>query len=188
MVAMNRSPQRTFALALCLLALSAASAHAEGEGLLASAQNRAADIWLSGASDIYVPFLTHHLRSAYDRERIKRYQERPRGFGYGRSTFDADGDRQGLYAMVYEDSNYKPNYVAGYVYQTHWRPAADWRIGGGFTAFLMMRPDIGHYTPFPAILPVASVAWRDFAIETTFVPGARDAGNVLFFWARLRLE
>lgn len=188
MVAMKRSLHRTFALVLSILALSAAVAHAGDDGLLARTQNRLTDIWVSGASDIYVPFLTHHLRSAYDRERINRYQERPLGFGYGRSKFDPDGDRQGLYAMVYEDSNYKPNYVAGYVYQAHWRPAADWRIGGGFTAFLMMRPDIGHYTPFPAILPVASVAYRDFAIETTFVPGARDAGNVLFFWARLRLE
>jgi hypothetical protein len=188
MVAMKRSPQRTFALVLSILALSATDVHAEEGGLLARAQNRVAGIWQSGASDIYVPFLTHHLRSAYDRERINRYQERPPGFGYGRSTFDADGDRQGLYALAYQDSNYKPNYVAGYVYQTHWRPADDWRIGGGFTAFLMMRPDIGNYTPFPAILPVASVAYRNFAIETTFVPGARDAGNVLFFWGRLRLE
>lgn len=179
---------RWVVILLSVAALGAAPAFAEEPSWFQKGRNRLADIWQTGASDVYVPFRTYHLRSAYDPAKIHGYQENPFGLGYGRSKFDADGDLQGIYAMGFQDSHYKPNYMAGYAFQSFWRPAADWRIGGGFTAFLMTRPDVGHYTPFPGVLPVGAVGYRKVSIETTYVPGARGVGNVLFFWGRFHLD
>ncbi|OGA21595.1 MAG: hypothetical protein A3H34_03670 [Betaproteobacteria bacterium RIFCSPLOWO2_02_FULL_67_19] len=183
-----QSESRWIATLLSAAALVAPPAFADAPGWWQRTRDHLADVWQTGSGDIYVPFRTHHLRSAYSREQIDHYQEAPLGFGYGRSKFDGDGDWQGLYAMVYQDSHFKPNYAAGYAYQSFWRPARDWRIGGGATVFLMTRPDILHYTPFPVLLPIGSVAYRNFALEATFVPGAGGAGNVLFVWGRFHLD
>ena len=90
--------------------------------------------------------------------------------------------------MGFQDSHFKPSYMVGYAHQWLWQPTLDWRMGGGLTAFLMTRADIGHYTPFPGILPMASVGYKAVSVETAFVPGARGAGNLLFFWARIELD
>lgn len=168
--------------------LAAPAAFADGWPRLEAARDRVVDVWRTGASDIYVPFLTYHLRFAYDREKINTYDEYPVGLGYGRSKFDADGNWHGLYAIGFQDSHYKPNYMAGYGFQKIWRPAADWRAGAGLTAFLMMRTDIAHYTPFPGVLPVASIGYKSVSLETAYVPGGHNVGNVLFVWGRIRLE
>lgn len=171
-----------------IAALGVSPAVAEELSWFQKGRNRLADIWQTGSGDLYVPFQTHHLRFAYDRAKIDSYLENTVGLGYGRSKLDRDGDLQGIYAVTFRDSHFKPNYMAGYAFQTFWRPAADWRVGGGFTAFLMMRPDIGHYTPFPGVLPIGSVGYKNLAIEASYIPGAHGAGNVLFFWGRIHLD
>ncbi|MEO1766507.1 lipid IV(A) palmitoyltransferase PagP [Thiobacter aerophilum] len=168
-----------------LAALSAA--HAEDVSAWARARERLATIWNEGSNDFYLPFHTHHLRFAYSREKIDSYQENPVGFGYGRSLYE-DGVWRGLYAMGFQDSHFKPSYMVGYGQQWLWQPMPEWRVGGGFTTFLMTRADIGHYTPFPGILPMASVGYRQLSVEAAYVPGARGAGNLLFFWARIELD
>ena len=52
----------------------------------------------------------------------------------------------------------------------------------------MTRSDVGHYTPFPLILPVGSISYKNVSVEGTYVPGGGGAGNVLFFWGRYRFE
>jgi Antimicrobial peptide resistance and lipid A acylation protein PagP len=171
---------------LLLAALAgAAPARADQPSWLDKTRDHVTDIWKTGTTDLYVPIYTYHLRSAYTQQQIDRYQETPYGLGYGRSKFDQDGDWKGLYAIAYQDSHYKPSYQVGYVFQKIWRPAADWRIGGGLTAFLVSRSDTAHYFPIPVILPIGSIGYKNAALEVSFVPGHGDGrGNVLFFSGR----
>jgi palmitoyl transferase len=90
--------------------------------------------------------------------------------------------------MGFQDSHFKPQWMTGYVWRAVWRPAEDMRLGLGWTAFVMARADIGHYTPFPGILPTASIGYKKLSLETTYVPGARGAGNVLFFWGKWHFD
>lgn len=173
---------------LGIAALGAAPALGDGGSWFGAARDRVADVWRHGTDDLYVPLRTHHLRFAYDAEKIRQYDEAPLGIGYGRSKFDRDGDWHGLYVMGFHDSHYKPNYMAGYAYQTFWRPAPDWRLGVGASAFLMTRPDIGHYVPFPGVLPVGSLSYRNFSLETAYLPGGHNIGNILFIWGRYHFE
>ena len=169
-------------------ALGAPPAVADEESAFGKAGNYLAGIWHNGASDLYLPLYTYHVHSTYSQEQISQYQTTPYGLGYGRSKFDQDGDWHGLYAMTFQDSHYKPSYIAGYAFQKYWRPNADWRIGGGITAFVMARSDTWHYTPFPGALPVGSIAYKDVAIEASYVPGVKGAGNVLLFWGRYHFQ
>ena len=163
-------------------------AFAEDPSWLDKTKAHLGDLWQNGAGEVYVPLHTHHLRNAYDRSKIAGYQETPYGLGYGRGKLDADGDWAGMHVMAFQDSHFKPSYVAGYTFEKIWRPVADWRVGGGYTAFLMTRSDVGHYVPFPGVLPVASIGYKSASVEMTYVPGGGGAGNVLFFWSRLRFE
>ena len=174
-------------LLVVLASLVACSATANDKPMLDRARDGLQSIWNEGRNDFYLPFHTHHLRSAYDREKIDSYQENPVGIGFGRSLYE-DGLWRGVYAMSFQDSHFKPSYMLGYAHQWLWQPAQDFRVGGGLTAFVMMRADIGHYTPFPGLLPTASIGYKAFSIETTFVPGTRGAGNILFFWGRIELD
>jgi hypothetical protein len=183
-----RQPGTRITLLLLAALAGAPPALADEPSWFDKAGDRLADTWRNGASDLYLPFHTHHMRSTYNSSQIDGYQEKPYGLGYGRSKFDGDGDWNGVYAMGFQDSHYKPSYVAGYTFLKIWRPAADWRIGGGFTAFVMTRSDVAHYIPFPGVLPVGSIGYRNVSVEVSYVPGGGGAGNVLFFWGRMRFE
>lgn len=137
-----------------------------------------------GDLEIYLPLHTHHLRSAYSAEKIATYQENPFGLGIGRGLYNEKGNWEGVYAMGFQDSHFKPQYQAGYIWKRIWRPAEDIRLGLGYTAFLMSRTDVFHYKPFPGIVPVASAAYKNLSLETTFIPGAAGAGNIFFVWAK----
>ncbi|WP_301101792.1 lipid IV(A) palmitoyltransferase PagP [Propionivibrio sp.] len=146
-----------------------------------------ADAYDNGAWEFYLPVHTHHLRSAYSAEKIATYQESPLGFGVGKGLYDEKGNWQGVYAMAFQDSHFKPMYIAGYGWKAIWRPAEDVRLGLGYTAGLMSRTDIAHYIPFPAVLPLASLAYKNLNLETTFVPGGNGTGNIFFIWAKWEL-
>ncbi|MEO8411272.1 MAG: LPS assembly protein LptD, partial [Propionivibrio sp.] len=105
----------------------------------------------------------------------------------GSGLYNEHGNWEGVYAMAFQDSHFKPMYTAGYSWKAIWRPAGDVRLGLGYTAGLMSRTDIFGYVPFPIVLPVASVAYKNFNLETTFVPGGQGNGNIFFIWAKWEL-
>lgn len=146
-----------------------------------------ADAYNFGDWEFYLPLHTHHLRSKYTAEKIATYQESPLGFGVGRGGYNEKGNWEGVYAMAFQDSHFKPMYTAGYGWKAVWHPAEDVRLGLGYTAGLMSRTDIFGYVPFPIILPMASLAYKNFSLEGTFVPGGEGNGNIFFIWAKWEL-
>lgn len=179
-----------FALLLggALLA-SAAQAEEDESGLHGDAWyerswNAVATAYRKGDSELYVPLKTYHLRSAYSAEKIAGFNETPYGLGYGRGYSDDSGNFHGVYAMGFQDSHAKPEWMLGYTWKAMWGDRSGWQSGLGYTAFLTTRSDIGNYTPIPGVLPVAAVAYRNFSLEGTFVPGGKGNGNVFFFWGK----
>ncbi|MEI7612901.1 MAG: lipid IV(A) palmitoyltransferase PagP [Betaproteobacteria bacterium] len=140
-----------------------------------------------GTLELYLPFETYHLRSKYSQEKIATYQEKPKGFGVGRGYYNEKGNWEGVYAMAFQDSHFMPMYFAGYGWRSIWRPTEDTRVGLGYVAGLMSRTDIWGYKPFPIALPSASIAFKNFSLEGTFIPGGKGWGNVAFFWAKWEL-
>ena len=147
-----------------------------------------ANAFNNGSLEFYLPFKTYHSRSTYTQEQIDSYQENPLGFGIGRGLYNERGNWEGVFAMGFQDSHFKPSYTGGYSWKAIWRPADDVRLGLGYIAGLMSRSDVLSYVPFPIVLPVASVAYRNFSLEGTYVPpGGNNGGNVLFIWAKWEL-
>lgn len=98
--------------------------------------------------DLYIPAITWHARFAYDKEKTDRYNERPWGGGFGLSRWDEKGNWHGLYAMAFKDSWNKWEPIAGYGWESTWRPLADenFHLGLGFTAGVTAR-DNWNYIP-----------------------------------------
>src|SRR5262249_45958107 len=106
------------------------------------------------------------------------------GGGYGRSVVDADGDTHSVYVLASQDSHYKPQYFAGYLWTTYWPLAGNLQGGLGYTVFLFARSDIGNYVPLPGIVPPASLRWGRAELLGVYVPGVAHAGNVGYVFAR----
>lgn len=138
--------------------------------------------------NIFIPINTWHNRLAYDDDKIDDYNEMPWGLGYGVSRYDEDGDWHSVYGMVFEDSNHHPQTIFGYAFQKNWLIGdnPDFRVGAGLTVGLTQRQEYS-YIPIPIPLPIAGLEYKKFAIQTTYIPGGKNNGNVLFTWLRYQI-
>jgi len=178
-------------LTMCLVTAMAASPASAGEAATSTAWyerviQRLETTWEEGRTELYVPLHIHHLRFAYTQKKINGFNETPWGLGIGKGTYDPDGDWHGVYVMEFQDSHYKPEYIAGYGYKTFWPIQDELKFGLGYIAFVTTRADIGHYTPIPAALPTASLEYRRYSFDTLYVPGGQGRGNILIFWGKVR--
>ncbi|NDY83761.1 lipid IV(A) palmitoyltransferase PagP [Orrella sp. NBD-18] len=149
------------------------------------AMNSVSKTWRDGAVEAYVPFLSYHMPFAYSAEKRSQYTENPLGFGLGKGRYNASGNYEGIYGMVFQDSHGQPQYMLGYGWIPSWQiDNTDLKVGVGVVGFLTARADIGHYTPFPGILPVASLTISRFSLQAAYVPGGQGNGNVLFAWGK----
>jgi len=147
------------------------------------AQQEVLDTWNSGQNALYVPLHTWHNRRMYPADKIAEYNENPWGIGAGKERYDQDGNWHSLYVMEFADSHHNIEPIAGYAYEKIWRPAEDWRVGLGYTVGFTARQDY-HYYPIPLILPLASLGYGRFTLQSTYIPGGKGNGNVLFTWGR----
>lgn len=145
-----------------------------------------ADTWNAGTDDLYLPFHAYHLRSAYTQKQIDGFREDSWGVGYGRSRY-VNGNWSGVYGMGFLDSHSDIEPILGYAHQWMWGKPSALHAGLGYTAFVTARKDVGHYTPFPAVLPIASINYHTVSVNGTYVPGGSGYGNILFFWSRVGL-
>ncbi|MDP1651266.1 MAG: lipid IV(A) palmitoyltransferase PagP [Rhodocyclaceae bacterium] len=156
----------------------------ETAGWVDRVRNELDETWRFGTTEYYATFHTTHLPWAYTEDQNKQYQNWPPGFGIGRGHYDAKGNWHGLYAMGFQDSHFKPEWVLGYGWKTYWTVPGDLKLGLGYTAGLTTRTDIGHYTPVPYLLPTVSVDYGKLSIEGAYVPGGNSNGNVMLFWLK----
>jgi len=155
----------------------------DSASLIDLACQRVSETWAKGSSDLYLPFHTYHLRSAYSEEQIDSYREDTWGLGYGRSRY-VDGNWDGVYGMAFLDSNNNLEPIIGYAHQWMWGDQESLHAGLGYTAFITARSDSSHYVPLPGVLPIASVNYDKASVNATFVPGTKGNNNVFFFWSR----
>lgn len=145
------------------------------------------DVWNSNIYDLYIPVNTWHNRALYDKEKTDKYTENPWGIGFGKTKVDSKGNFHQLYAMEFQDSHNKVELMFGYNYQKNWYFWKDFRVGVGITAGITIRDDF-YYIPVPLALPIASISYKMFSIETTYIPGTYNSGNVLFTWLRFSFK
>lgn len=96
-------------------------------------------------------------------------------------------DWHSLYVMAFSDSHKDIEPVAGYAFQKMWRPADDFRIGAGYTIGFTMRRDF-NYLPIPVTAPLASIEYKQLALQSTYIFGGEGNGNILFTWLRWQLK
>lgn len=142
-------------------------------------------VWDSPNQELYIPLNTWHNRWTYDDDKIESYNERPWGIGYGKYRYDEDNNWHAVYAMTFMDSHNKVEPIIGYGYQKMWIPGEidGWRFGIGFTASITARHEY-YYIPIPLPLPLFSIEYNKFSLQSTYIPGTYNNGNVLFTWMR----
>ncbi len=171
---------------LAAIATIAATASAHAQNWVDDAWNNVATTYEQGGHELLVPIYTWHLPFAYTREKINQYQNYPYGLGYGRSRIDSKGNFHGLYAMGFQDSHFKPEWMLGYSWKTYWPLGSEAKFGLGFTTGFTTRADYSNYLPIPYIFPLASVEYGRLSLEAAYVPGGEGNGNVVFFDTKWR--
>ncbi len=140
--------------------------------------------WTQGKNDLYLSGYAWHNRYTYSRERVKSYNEVAWGAGLGKGYVDPDGDWNSLYLMTFLDSHRDLEPIGGYGFIKTAHFSENTRAGIGYTIFLTARSDMFHGAPFPGALPLVSFSYKRFSLFATYIPGALDAGNVLFCFAK----
>ena len=143
------------------------------------------ETWIQGQDDLYLPFRAIHLPYAYSEKTINSLRETTWGLGYGRSRYDAAGDWNAWYGMLFLDSKSNLQPAVGYAHQWIWGPRQGLHAGLGYTVVLTARADYHSYTPIPGLLPIASINYGRASLNATFVPGGTGYGNVIFLWGRV---
>jgi palmitoyl transferase len=175
-------------LSLCLWGGAAWSMSAEPfRDFWEDAKHRLYQIWTEGHGDLYIPNYAWHNRLYYDADKLSRYNEFPWGAGFGKGIWDEHNNWQGLYAIVFMDSHSNIQPMAGYGYLLTHHLTENAGVGIGFTLMMTARQDIMNYTPFPGILPLASINYKNILIMGAYVPGTQNIGNVLFIMTKLTL-
>ena len=177
-----------YLLAAILPVAALAPAHADEaeKGFFADAWDTVKLTYDTGKSELLVPTYTWHLPFAYTRQKIDEYQNYPLGLGIGRGRIDEKGNYHGVYAMGFQDSHFKPEWLVGYAWKTYWDLGAGIKGGLGFTTGITARSDYSHYMPVPLIFPMGSVESGRWSLDIAYVPGGKGNGNVMFFTNKWR--
>lgn len=180
---------RKFA-ALCLL-FFIVHANARADSMLhevwADAKNTVTETWGADNYELFVPVNTWHNRHFYSQEKVDEYNEEPWGLGLGKYRYDAAGNWHSVYLIAFKDSHSKPEPVAGYAFQKIWHPSNHIRLGLGYTIGVTLREDL-HYMPLPVVAPIASIEYKQLALQSTYIVGGQDRGNILFTWLKWQIN
>ena len=182
---------RTIALLLGLL-LAAPAAAGFGE-TVSYKWERSKEAWREGSWDAYLSGYAWHAPYAYSKEKRDEYNDFAAGGGVGRSVLDEDGDKHSLYATVFRDSHYKPQYTAGYAWMRYTEGLGltngALSFGYGYTFYMFARSDVNHYLPAPMAGLLASARYGRFELMTVAVPfGKADSGNIALILVRWKLD
>jgi palmitoyl transferase len=134
--------------------------------------------------DVFLSGYAYHDRDTYTKAQLRKMNETTWGGGIGRSMRNERGNEEGVYLMGIRDSNFRPQWMAGYQYKWMFplKSRNHMELGAGLTALLIHRHDWYNGRPFPAVLPVASIGNRAAQLVATYVPRLSDRkkkGNIL---------
>lgn len=138
-------------------------------------------VWTEGNTELYLSGYAWHNRQFYSREKINGYNEMALGGGLGKGFYDEKGNWHALSAIAFLDSHKNIEPAVGYAYMKIGRLGNNTRIGAGYSILVTARSDIFNNIPFPGVLPWVSLGYGRATLMATYIPGARGAGNVLFF-------
>lgn len=174
-----------FILCCLVLMLSATKSYAWSfEEYWQTLKQNVNDTWSCGSLSAYVPVYAWHNRLTYDQKHIDKYNENPWGFGVGKSLYEGD-NWHGLYAMAFKDSNdYLETFFGyGFLKNHALNDAETFKFGYGYTLGITQRHEY-KYIPVPLPLPIASLSYKNAALQAAYVPGVKNDGNVLFTWLK----
>jgi lipid IVA palmitoyltransferase len=174
-------------VALLVGLLLAGTAAAAGLGETVSYKwDRSKEAWREGSWDGYVTGYAWHAPYAYSKQKRDEYNDFAAGGGLGRSVLDDDGDKHSLYALVFRDSHYKPQYTAGYAWMRYGGGGTSGlSFGYGYTVYMFARSDVNHYLPAPMAGLLASARYGRFELMVVAVPiGKADSGNIALLFGR----
>ena len=177
---------RTIALLAGLLLAGTAAAAGLGE-TIAYKWDRSREALREGSWDGYLTGYAWHAPYAYNKKKRDEYNDFAAGGGLGRSVLDEDGDKHSLYALVFRDSHYKPQYTAGYAWMRYGGvgTASGLSFGYGYTVYMFARSDVNHYLPAPMAGLLASARYGRFELMAVAVPiGKADSGNIALLFGR----
>jgi palmitoyl transferase len=152
---------------------------------------RLVDTWERGRNGVLISGYSYHLPFTWSPERRAELNRNAWGLGLIRTTEDPDGDTHSVYALVFRDSHKHAQWNVGYEYATYWGPRGGVQAGLGWTALIVQRPDIFDGIPFPALLPIASLRYRDATLSATWIPtlnGGINHGSTVFVFGRVMLR
>jgi lipid IVA palmitoyltransferase len=148
--------------------------------------------WRSGSYDLFLTGYADHRRGTYTAERRAELNAHSWGGGFGRTLNDERDNSHDVFFLIFRDSHFKPEYLAGYGWQARWPLTENLKVGIGLTAFVTLRSDFSHYLlPVPAVLPLASVRYRRVTLQSAYVPklpGAKGNGDVLFVFGKYAFD
>lgn len=176
------NPTRILAGTMLWLLLAVSNAHAweckEWGEWFADRCIGTKEAWKEGDWNLFIPFYTWHAPYQYNNR--DEQNDFPLGGGIVRSV-EKGPNTDMLYAMAFQDSHYKPMYVAGYGYLYDWGKQESFHSGVGFSVFLFSRSD-DNYIPIPGIAPIASAGFSRVSVMGTYLPII----GVSMLWARVK--
>lgn len=178
------------AASLLLAPLSAGAACTDMWEWLNAGCKKLVDTYKQGKTDIVFSGYAWHTPWTWTAEKRAEENEYAWGGGVGRSVEHENGDTDTVYALVFSDSHYRPQYNLGYAWNTYWGDRSSVQGGLGYTLMLVARNDIFNGWPFPAILPLASVRYDAVTLYATYIPtlGGVNNGSVFYVFGKVALN
>jgi lipid IVA palmitoyltransferase len=179
----------SLAFTLCVATLTLPSAHACDWlwSVFAKPCSGVVKAYDTGDDELLISGYAYHLRGSYTPEKIREFNEKAWGFGYGKTHEEANGDTHMLYWLAFRESHQKNEFHFGYAYNTYWGPRTGLQASLGYTALIVQRGDIANGIPFPALLPMAGVKWNNTSLNMIFIPKISknlNNGNVAYAFVR----
>lgn len=152
---------------------------------------RVVDTYEQGGSELLVSGYSYHLPSTYTPGKRAELNSQAWGGGWGRTVEDPNGDTHTVAVFAFLESHKRVQWNLGYMYFTYWGAREGLQPGLGYTAMLVQRPDIASGFPFPAVLPLASLRYKQATLVATYIPtlnGGINNGSTLYVFGRYTLK
>jgi len=153
--------------------------------------DRVVDTYKRGDDTLLVSGYSYHIPATWTPERRAQLNTNAWGGGYGRMVEDANGDTRIVFFLGFEDSHKHAELQVGYGQATYWGSRDSLQPGLGWTFMIAQRPDIAGGYPFPVLLPLAFLRYRNVNVVATYIPtlnGGINHGSTLYVFGQIGLH